>query len=123
MCWTGIEVGIFDEEVEKKFTREVEHWGPYVDYTVMPLENLETFKNESEAILLAIELKLNNPNKRILVREIFWCSGVEPNWIFELIDFNKAKIISCLDGSEYLEKMVSEFKIEIINLDEYKNEI
>ena len=119
MCWTGIEIGTFDEEDEKKFTHHLENWGPYIDYTIMHLEDLKSFKNTSEAILSAIELKVNNSDKRVLVREIFWCSGSEPNWIFELIDFDKVKLISCFEGLEDFQKMLSEFKLEIINPDEF----
>ena len=132
MCYISCQVGYFTTEDEIKHTEELpNNWGPYTNHDKIPLENKKNFHRsdfkdlpsntfELEAIKAGIQLKIDDANKRVLVRENIWCSGYESEFALEFLSPNKVKVfyspLGDYDDDEgSFISMLKSFNLEIIN--------
>jgi len=119
MCATYCDYGYFTEE-DLKEAEAIYKDQVYIEWDLISLDNsVPRYKNEkdynSKAINEAIKLKNDSPDKRVMVREEYWCSGTEIMWVLEILSDKEASIL--YDQMQYLPKILTELKLNYIGKD------
>jgi hypothetical protein len=97
MCATYCDYGYFTDE-DVKEAQENYKGEFYTEWDLISLDNsVSRYKNEEDydliAITEAIKLKVISPDKRVMVKEEYWCSGTEVMWALEIISEKEALIL------------------------------